>query len=82
MRPAEDLHTISDKDFDSVYHILMQSQEKRDAFFLQPERVLLGEGIKLGARGLELLKGISTLDMDKGRAEFDEKLVLCSSSGY
>jgi hypothetical protein len=74
--------TISDEDFKGIYEILTQSPEKREEFFLEPKKVLSEHGIKIDRKTLEILKKIVNLHIKKEKTEFNEKLVLCSSSGY
>lgn len=82
MKLQDDLLTISDEDFERIHEILAQSPQKREEFFLKPEKVLSEHGIKINQKTLEILKKIINVNINKEKTEFNEKLVLNSSSGY
>ena len=81
MQP-QNLQIMSDESFDIICQILMQNPEKRDEFFLNPGETLAEKGIRLDKSILDDLREISQLSIEPGKMEFNEKLVLCSSSGY
>ena len=81
MQP-QNLQIMSDESFDIICQILMQKPEKRDEFFLNPGKTMAEKGIKLDKSILDDLREISQLSIDPRKMEFNEKLVLCSSSGY
>lgn len=80
LRPT--LASINDVEFEGIYKILMEGTETRCDLFAYPEKVLTEKGIKLNAEHLDVLKSIASLTIDKDKTGFNEKLVLCSSSGY
>ncbi len=82
MRLQGNLPAISDEDFKGICEILTQGPQKREEFFLEPERLLAEHGIKIDPKMLKVLKKIVNLHINKEKTEFNEKLVLCSSSGY
>jgi hypothetical protein len=82
MKLKDNLLAISDEDFKVIHEIITQSAEKREEFFLKPEKVLSEHGIKINRKTLEILKKIVNLHINKEKTEFNEKLVLSSSSGY
>lgn len=71
-----------DELFKIIYDILTGNADDKKKFLADPERVLSGKKIKLESLSLALIKKICTLNFDSDPAEFNEKLVLCSSSGY
>jgi len=82
MRSQSNSSVVSSSDFERIYEILTQSPEERKSFFVNPEKILAEKGVELDTNNLEVLKKIANLHIDKNRMDFNEKLVLCSSSGY
>lgn len=82
MKLQDNLLAISDEEFKVIHEIITQSAEKRQEFFIKPEKMLSEHGIKINHKTLEVLKKIVNLHVNKEKTEFNEKLVLNSSSGY
>ena len=83
MQLQNELPAASDEDFANICKVLTQSPERRKEFLLQPERVLSEEGIKVNSKSLEVItKIVNDFCIDGEKTEFNEKLVLCSSSGH
>ena len=74
--------TITDNDFKTIYSIFMENAKTRDEFFSNPELLLKNRGIFVDPEVIEIIKRVSIFNIDGERMSFNEKLVLCSSSGY
>jgi len=71
-----------DKSFESIYNLLMENLQERQKFLKEPEKVVFQKGIKLNSMDMDIIKKLCNIRIDKNRMDFNEKLVLCSSSGY
>ncbi len=72
----------SGSDFEKIYDLLMRSPNERERFLVDPKKVLNEMGLKVRQKTLKTLEKIVSISIDKDKAGFNEKLVLCSSSGY
>ncbi len=82
MQLQDDKLYLSEKLFESIYNLLLQSFQERQQFFRNPQKVLAEKGIEFDEKSLEILKKICDFNIEFDRIDFNEKLVLCSSSGY
>ena len=76
------LSSEKERTFEAIYKVLMQGPEERTRFFTDIAGVIGEKGMRIDSKTVELLEGISKLHIDSPRMDFDQKLVLCSSSGY
>ncbi|RJP65216.1 MAG: hypothetical protein C4539_13410 [Ignavibacteriales bacterium] len=67
--------------FINEFNIIVDSQKRRQ-FFLNPELFLQKEGFTIDNERIRILRNIFGKDRERIRKEIDEKLVLCSSSGF
>jgi hypothetical protein len=61
---------------------LISDREFRKAFFNNPVRCLKDACIEPTSEIVKFLKNFDWPEIDRNVANFNEKLVLCSSSGY
>ncbi len=69
-------------EFETFMTYLIENEESRDRIFEDPARMLPNIRLKLSAEDLGILKQIGLFRILRNEKGFNEKLVLCSSSGY
>lgn len=67
--------------FVPLLNFLISHEEERESFFENPESFVKEFKLVLSAEDCSRIRQIFSLDLDK-KYKFDEKLVLCSASGY
>ncbi len=66
---------------DDIFKYLLESEDNRNSFFSNPINVLNNLGIEKKEHK-EIIRSFNINKSDTVDAQFNEKLVLCSSSGY
>ena len=66
---------------DDIFKYLLESEDNRNSFFSNLISILNNLGIEK-KRHQEIIRSFNINKSDSVDANFDEKLVLCSSSGY
>ncbi len=69
------------KHFIPIMNFLIEHEQERDLFLEHPESYIQQTGVLLSNEEASILKKISLYNIRK-KNKFNEKLVLCSSSGY
>ena len=82
MATRVNLPLVDEETFRVIYYNIMRNPKERKEFFSNPKKVFAERGIAIDKKTLELLKKIFNFNIKKNSADFNEKLVLCSSSGY
>lgn len=74
--------TLSQDTFDLILNRLIDDQKFREIFFRDPQDAVQQLGIHLTSEELAALRDFDWTKTCKSMVTFNEKLVLCSSSGY
>ena len=73
---------FSDETFDRIINLLISDSLFRKQFYADAELAVREAGIPLTSDEIKSLHNIRCFPHDKYLEMFDERLVLCSSSGY
>jgi len=73
---------MSSPTFDEIANLLATSPEFREAFAVDPVVAVQDAGIRLGPEETDALSRLASSRKMDGPEGFDDRLVLCSSSGY
>lgn len=68
--------------FDQIANLLATRPEFREAFAIDPVVAVQDAGIRLGPEETAALSRLASSRKMDGPEDFDDRLVLCSSSGY
>jgi hypothetical protein len=79
---SEELARMSSPVFDKILDLFVADTEFRSAFALDPAGAVKAKGITLTPEEAVALSQLAPLCRKDGLANFDDRLVLCSSSGY
>lgn len=73
---------LSEAQFKLILGQLLNNQEFRKAFFEDPKKVMEEFKVRLTKNEIDKLLSLKIINCQKNIIEYNEKLVLCSSSGY
>ncbi len=75
--------SITKEQFRDLFNQLLRNHELRDRFFLEPQEIFIDLcGIRLSSDEAEFIKSLAVVMPSRQSKKFNDKLVLCSSSGY
>lgn len=82
MSECRTIQSLSESKFGLLLDKLLNDQEFREAFFADPRDAIKGFGISLTKGEIARLMNLKWAKNNENMVAFNEKLVLCSSSGY